>query len=274
MAPAVAVLGEELVREIWPSEFQVGHMRGDLCLCLCQGLQWKPRHVHGSQSCNAEKSANSFICFFSKMASRAQLKQSCLCPSSAQPSTTGADFKSKTQLAVALDLINSCWDIQPMDELGVQHVCPPASFQLPLLLQDLGKRWWAAVIWPLSLLNGFVLGWESRRGVRLTRDKCVLCQVFTFPCSKATDIPCMELSLRQTSASPGCAVDVQWVWQSWARAEASSLCGTEMCVPTQTLPSSVLRVMGGDSEKVRRAVLWEKFSYSFLQVICLIFSCS
>lgn len=97
------------------------------------------------------------------------------------------------------------------------------------------------------------------------------CQVFTLPSSKGTDIPCMELSLRQTSASPGCAVDVQWVWQRWERAEVSSLCGTEMCVPTQTLPGSVLGVMDGDSEKVGRVVLWEKFSYMFLQVICLAF---
>lgn len=84
----------------------------------------------------------------------------------------------------------------------------------------------------------------------------------------------MELSLRQTSASPSCAVDVQWVWQSWAGAEVSSLCGTETCVPTQTLANGVLGVMEGDSEKVGRVVLWQKFSYKFLQTICLAFSCS
>lgn len=52
--------------------------------------------------------------------------------SSLQPSPTQMEhsswaeqiFISKPQLAVALDLVNSCWGIQPVGKLGGQHVCP------------------------------------------------------------------------------------------------------------------------------------------------------
>lgn len=251
MAPAVAVLREELLRGIWPSECQVGHMRGDLCLCLCQGLQWKPRHVHGSQSYKAEQSANSFICSFSKMAPRALLKQSCFFLSSAQPSTTGADFKSKTQLAVALDLINSCWDIQPVDKLGVQHVCPPASFQLPLSPPGFGEE-----VVGCSNLTSLLAKWFCawmRDQERLTWDKCVLCQVFTFPSCKGT-----SCAWNWASDRPVQALVVLWVCSGSGRAGQGLKHHPSVALKCVCLPRHCQALFWGSWRVIQRR--WEELS--------------
>lgn len=132
---------------------------------------------------------------------------------------------------------------------------------------------WEEVVIGCSTLTSLLAKWfcawmrEWERSDADLRQVCVV-SVFTFPSSKGADIPRMQGSLKRTSASPGCAVGVQWVWQSWPRAGTSSLCGTETCVPAQTLPSCVL----GSWRVIQRT--WEEQCCGFLQVICFTFSCS
>lgn len=116
----VVVLEEEALRSVAPraqgglSPWQGLH--GDLaspppCMALlpCRGFK---NH-------NVEQSGNKLICFFREMAPRPQWVQGCICISSGQPNTNGAqlrswaDFISKTQPAISLDLINSRQGMEP-----------------------------------------------------------------------------------------------------------------------------------------------------------------
>lgn len=125
-----------------------------------------------------------------------------------------------------------------------------------------------------SLLAKWFCAWvREGRGVILTWDKGGLCQVFTFPSPKGAAIPC-----RQSRACPGCAVGVQWVWQDWERAEALSLCGTEMCV---CLPRHCQEVFWGSwgwfRESRKSAFVGEvqlQFSAGNLSYIFLFLKCA
>jgi len=64
---------------------------------------------------------------------------------------------------------------------------------------------------------------------------------------------------------PGQALLVLWVCGGSGSAAGRGLrhhacCGTETCVPAQTLPAGVVAAMAGDSEKVGRPVVWKRFS--------------
>lgn len=204
------------------------------------------------------------------MAPRPQLIQGCLCASSAQPNTDEGTaqelsrFYKQNPAAVALDLINSCWGIQPAargQARGAVHVSP-APCQLPLLLRELGNRWWVTVLRLPSLLNGFVPGWERGRGVMLTWDGVVLPQEFTFPSTKGTDVPCVVAKPQASQYKPclcyGCAVGLaEQRGKGWGIVPSVALkhvCLLRHCQPLCWGPRRF------DSEKVGRPVLWERFT--------------
>lgn len=185
-----------------------------------------------------------------------------------------ADFISKTQLAVALVLINSCWGIEPvaMGNLGGQRACPQHPASCPFSSGSLGTGGGSQSSLT-SLLAEWFCAW-MRVGQRSNADLRQVCV--------ATGL---NLSLFQrcrypvrgnrAAGGPVQALLVLRVCSGSGRATGRglrhhALCGTETHVPTQTLPTSVLGAMEGDSEKVGRLALWERFSLMILELICVL----